>query len=83
MGALLLAQALLIPRFGPRMDSAVPVYPYPNTLPVAPGSQPLTGGMIVARLDGRVLDPNGLYDLVVLERGNELARARVDFRALR
>ena len=72
-----------VPRFGPRIDSAAPVYPYPNTLPVAPGGQPLSGGTIIARLDGRVLDANGLYDLVVLDAGNELARARVDFGALR
>jgi hypothetical protein len=72
-----------IPRFGPRLDTAAPAYPYPNAPPVGPGGQPLTGGTIIARLDGRVLDPNGLYDLVVLEGGTELARARVDFRAFR
>jgi hypothetical protein len=70
------------PRFGPRIDSASPAYPYPIA-PVAPGGQPLSGGTIIARLDGRVLDPNGLYDLVVLDAGTELARVRVDFRALR
>ncbi|HEY6361322.1 MAG TPA: hypothetical protein VIX63_09470 [Vicinamibacterales bacterium] len=72
-----------VPRFGPRINGASPAYPYAVAPPVAPGAQPLTGGAIIARLDGRILDSNGLYDLVVLDGGKELARARLDLRALR
>ncbi len=72
-----------VPRFGPRMDSQSQPYPYPIAPPVGPGGQPLTGGTIVVRLDGRAVDPNGTYELFVLDAGKELARARLDFRALR
>jgi hypothetical protein len=52
-----------------------------TTPPVA--GQPLTGGTIVVQLDGRAVDLNGLYDVMVLDGTRELARARLDFRAVR
>ena len=66
-----------VPRFGPRIEGLPPM----TTPPVA--GQPLTGGTIVVQLDGRAMDANGLYDVLVLDGAKELARARVDFRALR
>ena len=66
-----------VPRFGPRIQGLPPM-----TTPAVAG-QPLTGGTIVVQLDGRAVDLNGLYDVIVLDGTKELARARVDFRGLR
>jgi hypothetical protein len=72
-----------VPRFGARMQGQSLQYPYPLPAPTVPGGQPLSGGTIVVRLDGRALDPNGVYDVFVSESGKEMGRARIDFRALR
>jgi hypothetical protein len=70
-----------VPRFGARVDS-VPL-PYPAA-PNLPGvSQPLVGGTIVAGFGAGTLNPNGVYEVVVSEKGKELARARVNLGALR
>jgi hypothetical protein len=66
-----------VPRFGPRIGGMPPM----TTPPVA--GQPLTGGTIVVQLDGRAIDADGLYDVLVLDGTKELARARVDLKALR
>jgi hypothetical protein len=66
-----------VPRFGPRIAGMPPM----TTPPVA--GQPLAGGTIVVQLAGRAIDANGVYDVLVLDGTKELARARVDFRALR
>jgi hypothetical protein len=66
-----------VPRFGPRIQGLPPM----TTPPVA--GQPLIGGTIVVQLDGRAVDLNGLYDVIVLDGTKELARVRVDFRGLR
>lgn len=71
-----------VPRFGARLDGTPLPYPFPLTAPTAPG-QPLTGGTLIVRLDGKAVGPNGVYDVLVIEEGTELARARIDFRALR
>jgi hypothetical protein len=71
------------PRFGPRIEGTPLPFPYPMTSPAAPGGQPLAGGTIVVHLDGRAIDSNGLYDVLVLDGGTELGRARLDFRGLR
>jgi hypothetical protein len=73
-----------VPRFGPRIEGVPLPFPYPTTSPGLPGGgQPLTGGTIVVRLDGATLDPNGLYDVLVVDGKTELARSRLDLRALR
>jgi hypothetical protein len=72
-----------VPRFGPRVQGATLPFPYPMTTPGVPGGQPMTGGTILVRLDGRMIDPNGIYDVLIVDEGKELARARLDFRALR
>ena len=67
-----------VPRFGPRIEGMPPLAATP-----AMAGQPLTGGTIVVQLDGRAVDLNGLYDVLVVDGEKELARARLDFRALR
>lgn len=72
-----------IPRFGARLERR----PLPSRYtgaPSAPGeSQPMLGGTIVATFSGEALNPNGVYDIVVRENGEELARAGVNMGALR
>ena len=43
----------------------------------------MLGGTVVATFGGETLNPNGVYDVVVSESGQELARARVNMGALR
>jgi hypothetical protein len=71
------------PRFGPRIVGAPLPFPYPATSPGVAGGQPLSGGTIVAHLSGGAIEPNGLYDVLVLDGTTELARARLDLRAIR
>ena len=74
-----------IPRFGPRVDGQ-PVYgplPYPIPPRVPSGGEPLSGGTLIAAFDGRLLDPKGTYDAVVVdERDKELASVRIDLSRL-
>ena len=72
-----------IPRHGPRVEGGF--LPLPSTLaaPAGGGGQPMVGGAMIARFDGRTLDAQGAYDVLVAEAGKELARARVDFAQLR
>ena len=71
-----------IPRYGARVDGT-PVF-----LP-APGagsggqSQPLLGGTVMAHFDGRVVDANGSYNVIVEEAGKEIGRIGVDLGKLR
>ena len=70
-----------IPRYGARLQGA------PLPFPIAPqpprGSEPMLGGTVIATFNVNLIDPNGVYDVVVREAGNELARARVNLAALR
>lgn len=69
------------PRYGARVQG-LPL-PYPAA-PAVPGrSEPVLGGTVVARFDGRLLDRNGVYEVIVSEAGKELARARVGLATLR
>jgi hypothetical protein len=43
----------------------------------------MLGGTVLAKFDLKGLDPNGVYDVAVKEAGKEIARARIDLRALR
>ena len=71
-----------VPRYGVRVDGLPPSIPVPGGL--APGkSQPLLGGTLIGHFDGTRFDAAGVYDVVVEEAGQELARARVDFGTLR
>jgi hypothetical protein len=77
-----------VPRFGPRVPG--PTFPVP-TGPVLPGgSQPMLGGTVIAHFDMTGLEQAGTYDVVIREAAekgtrpaSELARARVDFAAMR
>jgi hypothetical protein len=75
-----------IPRFGARVEGQ-PVHtplPYPIPPRVPSGSEPLTGGTVIARFDGRRLDPNGAYDVLVAdERDTPLATVRIALSRLR
>ena len=65
-------------RVGPRI-AGVPV---PGA-GVTQGSQPLTGGAVIARFDPGDLNPYGAYDVVIREAGMELARERIELGTLR
>lgn len=72
-----------VPRFGPRVDGQpVPLPSAAGALPL-PGTQPMLGGTVIAAFDGLRLDVNGAYDVLVLEAGKELARARLVLKNLR
>jgi len=74
-------------RYGPRVAGTPLPLPVPGGQagPTGPrgASQPLLGGTVIAKFDGRPLNVNGAYDVVIGESGNELARIRVDFAKLR
>ena len=65
----------------PRFSSPVPVRRFGS--PVPNGGEPLVGGTIAASFGAAALNPNGVYDVVVSEKGKELARARVSLGNLR
>ena len=69
------------PRYGARVEG-VPL-PYPAAPAVPAHSEPVLGGTVAARFDARLLDRDGMYDVIVSEAGKELVRARSDLRALR
>lgn len=72
-----------VPRFGPRVDGLpVPMPGVPGALPL-PGTQPMLGGTVIAAFDGLRLDANGVYDVLVVEKGRELARTRLVLKSLR
>jgi hypothetical protein len=73
-----------VPRFGPRVNGAPP-----STSSTAGGfapqrlTEPLTGGVILARFDVASLDPHGVYEMQVVEERQIIAKARIDFARLR
>ena len=74
-----LATASPVARISPRSISRVPRF----GSPVPGGGQPLVGGTTAASFGAGALNPNGVYDVVVSEKGKELARARVNLGQLR
>lgn len=70
------------PRFGARVEGA-PLVSSPGNPNLPGSSQPLAGGTIVAGFGAGVLDPIGVYEVVVSEKGKELGRVRVNLGALR
>lgn len=73
-------------RYGPRVNDAS--YPFPYPYPVAPrvptGTEPLLGGTLIARFHGNTVDPQGVYEVVVVDGAQELGRTwRVDLAKLR
>ncbi|MSO45863.1 MAG: hypothetical protein EXQ59_03735 [Acidobacteria bacterium] len=69
------------PRYGARVHG-LPL-PYPAAPAVPGSSEPVLGGTLVARFDGRLLDRTGVYDVIVSEAGKELATARVSLANVR
>jgi hypothetical protein len=72
-----------LPRHGPRVQGMPLPLPVPGGLQLPETTQPLTGGTVIARFDGRALNPSGVYELVVEETRKEVTRVRVDFGGLR
>ena len=70
------------PRFGPRLSSALP-YPYLTGGAGPQNGNALTGGLVVASFDGRALDPNGTYTILIRESEKDVAKASVNFGRLR
>jgi hypothetical protein len=71
------------PRHGPRVEGMPLPLPVPGGVTLPETAQPLTGGTVIARFDGRRLEPSGVYDVILEEGGKELARVRVDLGRLR
>jgi hypothetical protein len=69
-----------IPRSQPRVSGA-------SISPLPPGAQapgqPVVGGTVLAIFDSTRLDPRGVYEVVIEEGANALARVRLDLDALR
>ena len=72
-----------IPRFGLSTGTASLPSPPGGALNQPGVSQPLSGGTIAAGFPIASLNGAGIYDVVVSEKGKELARARVNFAGLR
>ena len=73
-----------VPRFGQRLSgtSSLP-YPYSANTAAPAGSQPMLGGSLVTAFDGQALEARGSYWVVVSDGRTELARAQLNFAALR
>jgi hypothetical protein len=71
------------PRFGPRTDSTAPALPVPNATPLLGSGQPMLGGSMLVQFSAADLDPNGRYDVVIVEAGKELVRGALDLMAMR
>lgn len=71
------------PRYGPRLEGRPSVLPVPGGTFLPGASQPILGGTVSARFDLRPLNPDGIYDVVVSEHGQELARTTLDLAGVR
>jgi len=71
------------PRFGTRTEAAAPAPPDPNAAPILGKGQPMLGGTIVVRFSAAAFDPNGRYDVVVIDGPKELVRTAVDLGKIR
>ncbi|HXD18731.1 MAG TPA: hypothetical protein VN654_17075 [Vicinamibacterales bacterium] len=70
------------PRFGPRLSTSLP-YPYLTGGAGPQNGTSLAGGLVVAGFDGRALDPNGTYVVLIREGAKDVTRATVNFERLR
>jgi hypothetical protein len=71
------------PRSGPRSDSPGPSIPNPSTSSVFNAGAPVTGGTIVAIVDGATLTSTQRIDLIVRDGKNQLARVPIDLGPMR
>ena len=68
-----------VPQSGPRVHTGPTPSPYPGPW----DGQAMLGGTVIASFDATRLDSQARYDVVVSERGKELARAMVDLASVR
>lgn len=66
------------PRYGPRLEGRPSVLSVPGGTFLPGASEPILGGTVTARFDLRPLNPNGIYEVVVTENRQELARTKMD-----
>jgi hypothetical protein len=71
------------PRSGPRSESPGPAMPNPSTSSVFNTGAPVTGGTIVAIVDGEALNGTQRIDVIVKDGTTELARVPVDLKGMR
>jgi len=71
------------PRFGPRADTGGPALPNPNAAPILGSGQPMLGGTLIVQFAAGAIDPNGRYDIVIVDAGKEVVRTGVDFGRMR
>jgi hypothetical protein len=71
------------PRFGARVDTLPAIGPRPGGLTGTRSSQPMLGGTVTAEFDGRALEPNGTYSVVLREGNATVATVRFDLSQLR
>jgi hypothetical protein len=69
------------PRYGARVEG-LPL-PYPAAAAVPGQREPVLGGTVAARFDARLLDRNGVYEVIVSEAGKDIARTRINLATLR
>jgi hypothetical protein len=72
-----------VPRFGPRVTATPLPYPWNGVARLSRGSEPLLGATFVALFDGALVAADGVYDVVLMDAGKELARAKVNLAAVR
>jgi hypothetical protein len=72
----------LVPRFGARVDGTPPPSPARPGAGISLG-EPVLGGTVIARFDGRLLVAGAVYDVLVAEKGKEVARARLPLSKIR
>lgn len=71
-----------VPRYGARVEGYPTPFPNPGVI-LPHGSQPLTGGTLIARFDGAPLDAQGIYDILVTDGAQIIGRARADLARVR
>jgi hypothetical protein len=71
------------PRYGARVEGLPPPIPIPGGQITGGRSQPILGGAVTVRFKGSDIEPEGTQDLVVSDKGQELARVRIDLGPLR
>lgn len=72
-----------VPRFGPRVEGTGLRLGIPGGSVPAVGSQPLSGGTLIAQFEAHELPASGRYVVEVTELGTPLARATLDLAGLR
>ena len=73
-----------IPRSGPRVEGLqLPSTPSSGALIPPRGSQPVTGGTLVARFAGARLELGVVYDVLVLDGTKTLGRGKLDLSRMR